>query len=302
MNDRIAQFREGWKELVADNPMLIEVTRFRRRFFEAGRGKTGNTALLVLAIVFYAGLLLLLTNFAGDIPPVALVYVQTVVFMILVPSMMYASIAGEREKRTWDLLLVAPVTQPQIVMGKLIAGVAGLMAAFVAFLLPTLFAAFTYRSWSSPAADRNAEMSPWMGLFLQEVISIFFAIFLVSAVLFFSARCKRSLIALAITIAALFVGLVVLPTLIGTATYGSGPADIMLVFHPIVAIAKINQLTEGSYYNSYGSDNLGQAWYGFPQVFLYSLFTAVFCIWSFKTLNWADGDVKFIPRKNIART
>src|SRR5438067_2544501 len=122
-----------WRTLVMENPMAIEVNRFRRRFLEGGRGKTVNTMILVVAIVAYAALLLVIANMSGDFPPVALIFLQTGVFTLLTPAMMYGSISGERERRSWDLLLVAPITHAQIVVGKFLAALAGIGVAFVLF-------------------------------------------------------------------------------------------------------------------------------------------------------------------------
>src|SRR5207302_725971 len=67
-----------------------------------------------------------------------MMYFQLVLLLFIGPLVLHSSIAGERERRSWDLLLIAPVTKAQLVVGKLISGLAILGAVFVLMLLPVL--------------------------------------------------------------------------------------------------------------------------------------------------------------------
>jgi ABC-type transport system involved in multi-copper enzyme maturation permease subunit len=60
---------------------------------------------------------------------------QQLVAMLAAVVASHAAIAGERDRRSWDLLQVAPVTQYQIVFGKF-RGVASLILAIQAGFLP----------------------------------------------------------------------------------------------------------------------------------------------------------------------
>src|SRR3954464_6373605 len=95
-----------WQTLVGENPMLIEVRRYRRRLFGGGRPNGVNIAVLTLGAVCYVGLLLIVGNGNGSIPPIVIIFIQTFIFSLAAPAFLNSAIAGEREKRTWDLLLV----------------------------------------------------------------------------------------------------------------------------------------------------------------------------------------------------
>ena len=49
---------------------------------------------------------MLVVNARGDLPPIALILFQTMLFCFFGPAMLHGAIAGERERRSWDLLLV----------------------------------------------------------------------------------------------------------------------------------------------------------------------------------------------------
>jgi hypothetical protein len=109
-----------WNDLVVRNPMLIEIQRYRRRYLSFSGVHAVNSAVLALALLCYAGVVLLVCNFRGALSGIALIAAQTGLFVLFAPGMLYGTIAGERERRSWDLLLVAPISKAQIVMGKLI--------------------------------------------------------------------------------------------------------------------------------------------------------------------------------------
>jgi ABC-type transport system involved in multi-copper enzyme maturation permease subunit len=294
-----------WRTLVVENPMAIEVSRFKRRFLEGGRGKTVNTMILVVAIVAYAALLLVIANMSGDFPPVALIFLQTGVFTLLAPALMYSSISGEREKRSWDLLLVAPISHAQIIVGKFLAALAGLAVGLALFLLPTLFTALTYKGDYSTYAyggQTTGVVSGTMALICEELISITFGIVAAAITLFFSARCRRSLMALGITLTLMFLGLIAFPMLFSMLSYGNFSNELINLSNPVMAISRIEELrhvAENSY-STYGSssyDGLSPIWYGIPQAIFYLMFTVLFIVWALKTVNFADGEKKFIPRK-----
>jgi ABC-type transport system involved in multi-copper enzyme maturation permease subunit len=289
-----------WRELVTENPMVIEVNRFRRRFLEGGRGKSVNTTILVLAIVAYAALLLVIANLSGDFPPVALIFLQTGIFCFLGPALTFGSVAGEREKRSWDLLLVAPISHAQIIVGKFLAAAVGIGGALVLFLLPTMFTALTYKGdWNSYNNRTEGAISGTYALIGQEVVSVCFALMIAAMALLFSARCRRSLMALGIVLGALFICLIALPMLLGIMTGGAG-MDLVNISHPFMAISRLEELRHYSSTSRYGMGDIplfGPLWYGFVQGFFYLAATGLFLSWATKTVTFADGDKRFIPRK-----
>jgi ABC-type transport system involved in multi-copper enzyme maturation permease subunit len=308
VTDPTPQIHGLWQELVTENPMIIEVSRFKRRFLEGGRGKSVNTTILVLAIIAYATLLLVIATMSGDFPPSAIVYLQTATFCILAPALTYASVAGEREKRSWDLLLVAPISHAQIIFGKFIAATAGVFGTLMLFLVPTLFTAFTYKGeWNAyNGSSIGGGVSGTYALVGEEIVSVTFALLLAAMALLFSARCRRSLMALGVVIGALFLGLLAMPMLLMVLTEGTGMADSISFTNPFMAIGRLEELrhdSTGNYYGSGVQDHLLGPWfYGPAQGIFYLLFVAVFLGWAIKTVTFADGDKRFIPRKSNARS
>jgi ABC-type transport system involved in multi-copper enzyme maturation permease subunit len=292
-------FANKWRELVTENPMTIEISRFRRRFLEGGRGKTVNTMVMIVAILAYMSLLLVIATMSGTFPPVGLIYLQTGLFAIISPALMFSAISGEREKRSWDLLLVAPISNGQIIVGKFLAALAGIFVALILLLLPTIFTALTYRgafNYGGPVSD-SATIGGTQAFIMEELISVTYAMFVAAMTLFFSARCRRSLMALGIVLGINFCGLIAFPALY--AGLSRGAMDFVSLVHPIFAIGRLEELQQYSGYRS-GDDWLGAEWYGLPQIAIYLAFTIFFIVWAWKTVNFADSEKKFMPRKTHA--
>jgi ABC-type transport system involved in multi-copper enzyme maturation permease subunit len=274
--------RSLWNDLIAHNPMLIEIQRFRRKYFTFG-GSATSSAILALALVCYVGLVMVVLSGKGEVPPIALVIFQTVVLTLLAPSMLYGSIAGERERRSWDLLLVAPISKAQIVAGKFLGAVAALGFASLLCLFPILMAALTYRH------------TDWADLFLSEVVSLSFALLVCALTLLLSARVRRAFMALGATLGTLAVVLVVAPTLMIVLTGGrEETTELLLLFHPFMTLTMILGHSQDSY--SAANSTVPPHLWGYPQAMTYLLLTAVMVVWAAKTLVFAENDVRFIPR------
>ena len=204
--------RHAYETLFRANPMRIEIARFRRRFL--GFGSSGLTsALLALVGLIYLGMVLLVANMRGEMPPVGPVEFQTALFCLLGPAMLHGAIAGERERRSWDLLLVAPVSRGQIVAGKFLGALAALAVGSVALALPIAIAA---------VASGKTEL---YDLLLGEASSISFGMAVCAGTIFVSARCQRPFMALGLTLGALALWLGVLPLLVAARTRG-GPGPV----------------------------------------------------------------------------
>jgi ABC-type transport system involved in multi-copper enzyme maturation permease subunit len=273
-----------WSDLVLNNPMLIEVHRFRRRFFSFSGSNTLNGIILGLALVCYAGLLMLVFSARGTIPAIAIVVFQTFLFTLVAPAMLYGSIAGEREKRTWDLLVAAPITQAQIVMGKFIGGLAAIGIGYGLMIFPIMIAAAQY------------QRTDWYALLVAELNSFTFAVCVAALTLFFSARCRRGFMALGTVLGILAIVLLVCPSV--TAAILNEESFIRLVnsFHPFLSETALLSYSETYGYAEQLSP-FGWAWF---QVVGYVVLSGLFIAWSAKTLNFAENDVKFIPTKSNA--
>jgi len=288
-----------WKELIVHNPMLIEITRFRRRYFTFTGANSVGGVVLGLILICYATLVLIVVENRNSISPIALITFQTGLLCLFAPMTLYQSIAGERERRSWDLLLAAPITKSQIVVGKFMGAIAALGIAVGMLQVPVLIAASSY------------EKSDWRNVVMADAVSVTFLMCVCSLTLLFSARVKRGLMALGATLGSLMTVLVVIPSIIGVGSSDRHGSDVSLFLHPFYVLNRIGEVDEyysrarlmspsGATVLSYGSspsDSYVQAfWWGWPQAFTYLGLAIVLLGWAANTLNFAENEVKFLPQ------
>lgn len=270
-----------WRNLFVENPMLIEVKRYRRRLLGGSKPTGANVAFLTLFGVCYLGLLMIVGNGNGSIPPIAIVLLQTGLFTLAAPTLLNNSIAGERDKRTWDLLMVAPVTKAQVMVGKMAGAMSNLMIGAALFLLPIFICAVSFR-------ETNL-----FYLLIAELNSLSFAILACAISLFFSARCKRPFTALGMALGVLLLGTIVYPLLIsalGMVNDGDRIVrDMLMIFHPFYAEASLMMSSSEDYFTA-------------PtlQIFVFLGLAVVILIWTERTLNYSDNEVRFIGKKRHA--
>lgn len=274
------------KTLFTENPMMIEITRFRRKFM--GGGNALNSVILAMCGLIYIGIVALVWNYREAANPIILVFLQTGIFTLLAPALLHGAIAGERERRSWDFLLVAPVTQAQIVCGKFAGAAAAMIACAVALLFPVLIGAAFYQQY--PMSGPTTSGVNFWNLFQAELLSVAWGLMVCAMTIFFSARCKRGFIALGTTLALLVASLIVWPILIASAGMTSA-VGLLNFFNPFWTLMNIEMTS-----SRYNSEELMSGMYGFPQVVVYFGMTAVFLAWTERTLRFADSEVKFLPK------
>jgi ABC-type transport system involved in multi-copper enzyme maturation permease subunit len=294
--------REQWNDLIVHNPMLIEITRFRRRFLSASAGGSVNGIVMVLALICYATLVLIVIENRESISPIYLIIFETGFLTLLAPMLLYNAIAGERERRSWDLLLAAPITKAQIVVGKFMGAMSGLLAVTVLFQVPIEIAGVSY------------ERAHWQTLLSADFMSFSFLMTVCALTILFSARVKRGLMALGATLGSLVSLLVVFPALVD-----SGGADnhsfydVAFFLHPLIALTRISDydnylfekfqatksvLVSGSapLAETEFRSNVPAAWWGWPQTLCYIGLAIILLAWASNTLIFAENEVKFLPQ------
>ncbi len=107
-----------YRSLISHNPMKAEIRRFRNRYLRRGTKGGASFAVTVIALSFYVLLLIWIGTSLREGAVMAISQICLVAVTLGVPIAAYTMIAGERERRSWDLLLVAPITSAQIVVGK----------------------------------------------------------------------------------------------------------------------------------------------------------------------------------------
>lgn len=264
-----------YRRLVKENPMKIEISRFQRRFFSAS-ATMANRVTVLLVLTGYVILGLLVLTIGEGINPTAIIILQTGLFCAFGPMMLHGAVAGERERRSWELLLVAPVTKGQIVVGKFLGAMAVLATGAIAMLVPI---------WLSTLYQRRVDVP---ALLVKELVSISFCMLVCAWTIFISSRVNRPLMALGVILGTEFVLLAVVPMLVSTM---AGSDRLSQVF--ILYLNPFDILFKGiNFFQPEGVDSF----YGVTQLCLYLVFTVLFLIYAEKTLHFADNDVKFLPK------
>jgi ABC-type transport system involved in multi-copper enzyme maturation permease subunit len=275
----------NWDGLFRNNPMVLETRRMWRRFFRPSRSQSANTVAMILASLTFLIFMVSVWNARSSIPPVSIVMVQTGVFLLVVPAISHGAFAGERERRSWDLLLVAPLKKSQIVAGKFVACLGGIGMTAGFFLLPFWITLLSY----SP-------VRPGLDL-LAELVSLSFALLLCAVTLAISARAKRAFAALGGTIGLLVFTLGVLPALILPVIGNSSETiDILLAPHPFVLLANLYGGVEG--YTSPAQANAPMR--AMLMSLIYLGLAVALLLWTVVTLQSEDGDGRFTVRRKHA--
>lgn len=214
-------------EYVRDNPIVTEYRRHVRRFFAPTQNQTVNIIAVVLLGMIYCGMLLMALQVGKDMQPEPVFVIQLLITCFVVPAMAHGTIAGEREKRTWDLLLVAPISKGQIVAGKFLAAcaVVGLIAlTMVPFLFLCLFNVQYFAEYGA---------TPF---FLGEFIVLGYGVTLAAVSIWFSASVHRSLIAHGLVWLFQVAWLMITPFVMSGVV--GGPSRNYIAFHPFVSVTE----------------------------------------------------------------
>lgn len=171
---------KGSNQLFAGNPMMAEVNRNIRRLAGFHLSPGARKAALISLGTLYTFFLLLIAIYGDPAIPVAVLFIQTFAFCLIIPSVTHNAIVGEKERRSWDMLLVAPVTPLQIIVAKFMTG-ATTVALVTAAAVPAI-ALGTLKPGHSLGS-----------LLLGEALSVSFGLSLNAFALAVSSRSKRSL-------------------------------------------------------------------------------------------------------------
>lgn len=279
--------REWWRYNISQNPMLAEIERFRRKFFSF-RGPNvqanGGLGLIVVLFLFYS--IICIYN-RGDFEPIAQLSVFLGFALFVIPFMLHATIAGERERRSWDMLLVAPISPSQIVMGKFVAAFLGLLLAFALFMFPVLILAIYYQGMH------------WGLLLLGVGVVISQLLALTSLTILISARVKRPLVALAVTIGAVLVVFLFIPLFLSVldSFMGKFISNSVYPFAVLNELAKSQQPNDMYVLNGEYIRSMEPVGLAITSMLVQFVLTLALLAWAIKTLHFADNEVRFINQK-----
>jgi hypothetical protein len=152
-----------------------------------------------------------IVRFREDLSPQILM-MEAVLITLIVPGSMYAAISGERERLTWDGLIMTSLSPGQIVAGKLLWRVALILAMGALFVPPLLLC--HYATGLLSEGSRVGHEFSLGALLLAQASIIAWGFLLAGFSLWVSTRTKRTVTTLAIVTVTLLSFLVLVPTLL----------------------------------------------------------------------------------------
>lgn len=184
---------------ILDNPLLIEYRRSMRRFIGVTKSGASSSALIIVVAVVYILFLAIVAMFGSDVDPVVIVQFQTFLFCITIPALIHGAIAGERERRTWDLLVASPLTNREIIYGKFVAGMMTQVIVVALMAPPFLLTMMIFK-------DSN-----WQIAIIRWLVSIAFGIKLGAVCMAISTHSKRAYTSQLLCYAYLVIVMLVFP-------------------------------------------------------------------------------------------
>ncbi len=110
-----------FRTLFVENAMHAEAERAWRRLWRGGDSNATrivNRVVMVLVAFFYVWICISVLKYGSEAYE-ALGLLELFIITLLLPVTVYAAIAGEREKATWEALILTRLTPVQIMVGKL---------------------------------------------------------------------------------------------------------------------------------------------------------------------------------------
>ena len=201
--------RDTLRTLFIENPMLEEGARALRRFSRTGDApRVINFVATLLIGLFYLWLVAMIVRFHEDMTTFLLVVEVVIVTGVIVASI-YGAVAGERERATWEALIITRITPAQIIVGKVIWRMA------LALIVVTLMAIPLAVSSSYPHSSNGSAVVWTLGkLLLAHSIVLAWAALLCAYGLWISARSRRSVTAAALLAGSLLAALLFVPMLL----------------------------------------------------------------------------------------
>ncbi len=282
--------RQGpwWEVLITKNPMMAEVTRFRKRFLSIRGSSVAINGGIGIVLVLYALFAMVCVYYRGDIEPIMLLGLFIILMLLAIPLLLHGSISGERERRSWDMLMVAPITHAQIIVGKFMGAFAGLGMAFGLFMIPVMIDAAFHSE------------SQFVNVLLASITVMAQGASLIAMTLLISARVKRPLVALAVSIGVVMIYFVIVPMVMSSASFLLGQF-LTTVMSPFLVLFRLTLNTPAHENDYYMVRNEGQSFdvilVTLCHIGYQTILTICLLMWATKTLVFADHEVKFIPKK-----
>ncbi|MCC6403579.1 MAG: ABC transporter permease subunit [Fimbriimonadaceae bacterium] len=219
-----------WQALVADNPLLKLVMASSVRIFTRTGLRTTKTAIWFVGVLVLC--VTLLAGYFAEYLFWQIFLIPLLLMVILIPlAVLHGSIAGEREKRSIEVLLVAPLTSAQILFAKVSKGVLP-VAVTIALFIPVALAIEIGHIWKPMLSPVRSVLPSWQTFLLAMAVVASSAMFSAGLTMFVSARAKTTGAALIGSLFALLAWLVGLPILdVSISGFGARPDSQLELYH-----------------------------------------------------------------------
>lgn len=224
-----------WKHFVTENPMMEEVYRNNRRLSKM-RYNGAQIAAGAIAAVIYLFFMFIVWTTGAAAPPQTMLYILMGVLIFVLPISLHGVISGEREKRSLEMLMSAPVTSGQIVAAKFLRGWLILAVSFALFIIPAILLAI--QKTISP--DSTEHLPAFIMLPLGSLVILAASVFIAALSINVSSWAKNTASSMVIVIGLMFSLLVIVPFVWGLLSSAIGLSSLSsLVFHfnPMTALA-----------------------------------------------------------------
>jgi ABC-type transport system involved in multi-copper enzyme maturation permease subunit len=276
-----------WETLFTKNPMMAEVGRFRKRFLSIRGSSVAINGGIGIVLVLYALFAMICVYYRGDIEPIMLIGLFVGLMLFAIPLLLHASISGERERRSWDMLLVAPITHGQIVVGKFMGAFAGLAMGFGLYLIPVSIDALFHSE------------ARFLSILFAAITVLAQGASLIAMTLLISSRVRRPLIALAVSIGVVVIYFIFVPGLAMSLPTFTGSFMTGLV-SPFQVLSKLSTIGNRNFDPNDTQFSI-QSLDGFSltagHLIYQVIITVALLTWATKTLVFADNEVKFLNKK-----
>lgn len=280
----------GLGRLFVTNPIYEEATRACRKFFRAAGGPGMGMAyagIIFIALLYFWILAEIVMNPGGW--TALILFIQLTIVTLAMPISIYGAVAGERERSTWEALILTRLTPGQIVVGKIAWRLVGLLILMGIFLVPLLVGSFGH----SPLDGAGAL------LFKAELMTFAWGFVLCAFGLWVSTNTRHSVTSAALIFITLLAVLALIPALLsmfGGASFGNADfADN----YPVWALMHINafyamnslvdRIDSQPHFSAFPNDPLRGTEWGTLQIALYFIGALAFVYVTYRSLKiWEE--------------
>lgn len=229
-----------WHRLVADNPLLRLVLGASVRSLSPKGLKAATTTVWLIVAVIVG--LSLLSGYYSEFLAWQFFLVPLLVLLLLIPlAVLHGSIAGEREKRSIEILLAAPLSSSQILVAKF-SKVLLPLGICIATFVPVAVAIEVGHLFKRPVWLDDFLRPAWISFTVAMSVIVASALFASALTVFVSARTRTTSAALIGSLFAMLAWLVGLPILVASlSTFGgtSREAEVALRSNPFYVLFRL---------------------------------------------------------------